>query len=414
MNQESTNIMASAMQKLLNTLYQGHGLQALVDVATELFDNHITINDITYKILAISNKPVYTNEILENQRRLGYVDIRNIDDARHIGNLIPNIRKSDKVIFMINPETNEEWLFKGIKIRGIFVAEIAIVANNHPFQEIDSLLLEEFSKIVSLEMEKNHFFKENKGTLFNYFFGDLIENKMNDKETLILRAHTLDLTFYEWNQIFSIVDKNNTISIEKKQYICKQLRNVIPDLRWTIYDQTLVFFLSRPQRSILTETEKKHFEEFLMYNQLVAGCSQPYQDLLESPNKYKQSITAAELGLESGWEQYLFDYDEMITPNIMKTLSLSMKPEELLPQYLTPLIAYDAAKKSCLLETLNYYLRYPNDPVRAAKELNIHYNTFLYRINKIKELSEIDLENGDVRFQIQLYFCFVEYIRKHL
>lgn len=414
MNQESTELMASAMQKLLNTLYEGHGLQALVDVATELFDNHITINDIAYKILAISNKPVYTNEILENQRVLGYVDVRNIDDARHIGDLIPNIRKSDEVIFMINPETNEEWLFKGIKIRGIFVAEIAIVANTHPFREIDYLLLEEFSKIVSLEMEKNHFFKENKGTLFNYFFGDLIKNKINDKETILQRAHTLDLIFYDWNQIFSIVDKHNTISIEKKQYICKQLRNVIPDLRWTIYDQALVFFLSRPQRTLMTETEKNRFEEFLMYNQLVAGCSQPYQDLLESPNKYKQSITAATLGLESRYEQYFFEYDEMITPNVMKTLSLSMKPEELLPQYLTPLIAYDTAKKSCLLETLKYYLKYPTDPVRAAKELNIHYNTFLYRINKIKELSEIDLENGDVRFQIQLYFYFVESIKRNL
>lgn len=65
--------------------------------------------------------------------------------------------------------------------------------------------------------------------------------------------------------------------------------------------------------------------------------------------------------------------------------------------------------KGTELLLLEKYLQFVDDSVTAAQELNIHRNTLLYRINKTKELTGIDLENGDSHFQIQLYFKLVEY-----
>ncbi|HQQ89484.1 MAG TPA: helix-turn-helix domain-containing protein [Oscillospiraceae bacterium] len=58
---------------------------------------------------------------------------------------------------------------------------------------------------------------------------------------------------------------------------------------------------------------------------------------------------------------------------------------------------------------MEQYLLHVDDPVSAARELHIHRNTLLYRINKIRELTEIDLRDGDERLKIQLYLKFLKY-----
>ncbi|MBQ9987571.1 MAG: helix-turn-helix domain-containing protein, partial [Erysipelotrichales bacterium] len=81
------------------------------------------------------------------------------------------------------------------------------------------------------------------------------------------------------------------------------------------------------------------------------------------------------------------------------------------PECIKVIKQHDEEKGTELLSTLEGYLRYVGDPVTAALDLNIHRNTLLYRINKIKDLTGIDLENGDIRFNIQLYFKLVEYLK---
>ena len=81
------------------------------------------------------------------------------------------------------------------------------------------------------------------------------------------------------------------------------------------------------------------------------------------------------------------------------------------PECIKVIKQHDEEKGTELLPTLERYLQYVGDPVTAALDMNIHRNTLLYRINKIKDLTDINLEDGDTRFKIQLYFKLVEYLK---
>ncbi|MBQ6701028.1 MAG: helix-turn-helix domain-containing protein, partial [Oscillospiraceae bacterium] len=85
------------------------------------------------------------------------------------------------------------------------------------------------------------------------------------------------------------------------------------------------------------------------------------------------------------------------------------EPRDFCPDEIEAIQQYDADNNSELLLTLEKYLYYVDDPVSAAKSLNIHRNTLLYRINKIKELTGLDLSNGDERFKVQLYLKLSHY-----
>ncbi|GFN23690.1 helix-turn-helix domain-containing protein [Thermanaeromonas sp. C210] len=69
---------------------------------------------------------------------------------------------------------------------------------------------------------------------------------------------------------------------------------------------------------------------------------------------------------------------------------------------LGPLLEYDKSKGSNLMETLVEYFRCGNNIKQMAKKLYIHYNTAIYRIELIQKLLNVDLNNPDDRFNIQL------------
>lgn len=54
------------------------------------------------------------------------------------------------------------------------------------------------------------------------------------------------------------------------------------------------------------------------------------------------------------------------------------------------------------MSTLEYYFKYNHNVTEASKAMFIHRNTFIYRIEKMKELLQTDFKDADELFQIQL------------
>ncbi len=71
---------------------------------------------------------------------------------------------------------------------------------------------------------------------------------------------------------------------------------------------------------------------------------------------------------------------------------------------------YDKAHNSMYLETLDAYLRFNGHLGAVAESLICHKNTINYRISKIRDLLNIDLNDGDTRFQLQLSLHIWKYL----
>ncbi len=70
--------------------------------------------------------------------------------------------------------------------------------------------------------------------------------------------------------------------------------------------------------------------------------------------------------------------------------------------WLSELMAYDNDQHSELLETLGAYFGNNGNTALTAKELNIHRNTLAYRLNRIAEITCLDLDDADVRLNLHL------------
>lgn len=400
--------IVSAMRRILDELYKNTGLQALTEVASEVFENPIFINDTAFKILAMSQKTVFSDNTLEEEKKLGYIHADNLNSMKR-DRAVERYRSTDEITYSERADKDERWLFKSVKLHGITVADIAIVDNNRPFRDLDYELLDRFSKIVAIEMEKNEFYKDNKGIMYSYFLADLFSGKLQSQKTLEQRIKLLNWKLYGNFQLAVINDSKSTMHDEKIQFIGREIRNIIADCRWTYFQKNFVIFLSRPNEEMISGLERTEFRRFLKENNLYAGVSAVFSNLRSAAQYYTQALRCAEAGVCAESETRVFYYDETIPYCAAMLLSKRYDLEDFRPSCVLKIQKYDSENKTNLLETLEKYLFYVNDPVSAAKALNIHRNTLLYRIHKAEELSGADLGNGDVRLAIQLYLKFLKY-----
>jgi PucR family transcriptional regulator, purine catabolism regulatory protein len=70
---------------------------------------------------------------------------------------------------------------------------------------------------------------------------------------------------------------------------------------------------------------------------------------------------------------------------------------------LGPLEVSDANRRSEFVRTLDAFLRAGGNHMRAARDLNVHRNTLIYRLERIQELlGGVDLEDPETRLNLQL------------
>lgn len=67
-----------------------------------------------------------------------------------------------------------------------------------------------------------------------------------------------------------------------------------------------------------------------------------------------------------------------------------------------PLVEHDKDSNDDLITSLKEYAINQCNVTKAAKELYIHRNTLTYRLNKIEDILNCNLDNYDIQLSLQL------------
>jgi DNA-binding PucR family transcriptional regulator len=195
----------------------------------------------------------------------------------------------------------------------------------------------------------------------------------------------------------------------RTQKSANEIQNILPDCRWTLHHKNVIVLLNRQHAPLLTEKETEQLSHFLRGSNLSLGMSDCFDNILETPKYYRQAARAVELGLFTTKGENIFKYSDYVFCYIAQVISKKNDLQDFCHPASLFLQKYDAENGTSLIDTLDKYLIHVNDPVAAAEALFIHRNTLLYRINKIKELTGLDLNNGDTRLKVQLSLKFLQF-----
>ncbi len=70
--------------------------------------------------------------------------------------------------------------------------------------------------------------------------------------------------------------------------------------------------------------------------------------------------------------------------------------------WLSDILSYDAQNHSDLLLTMSVYFGNNGNMAATAKQLNVHRNTLVYRLNRIAEITQLDMDDADVQLNLHL------------
>ena len=401
------NIMTSHMYRLIQVLHSNKGIHALIDEAYSVLQNPILLVDAGYKILASRQANVEKRPDLEEQSNQGYMNEQNII-AMKKARLYEKARESKYPYYSKQSSEHDAWITALVFVHGIESAHIAVMETNRKFTEEDFELIDFLCRLVSLELQKTDFYKTNASLKHSFFLSELLDNHMRDINTINQRIKSLNWKVTDFMYIMTITEQQADFFDRKAQLISKQLNQLLPHSRWVIYEGKIVFLLCLSDQSKTLFEENSSLQEFLKINDLNASISRCFSSFLDIRKYYEESLTAYDFGLKLSPNSQIFMYEDFICQHIGKILSKTYDLEDFYHTGIMQIKKYDKEHKTNLLETLKEYLKYPDNPSAASKNLFIHKNTLFYRMSKIKELFPIDLSDGEDRLKMHLTLKFME------
>ena len=129
-------------------------------------------------------------------------------------------------------------------------------------------------------------------------------------------------------------------------------------------------------------------------------CSYPFAGIRNMSIQYKQARKALEKGVKDYYNCALEDMTALYRDPLLRRLAIHPA--------LDRLREYDSLKSTDFYHILRVYLQCERDRVLTAKRLFVHKNTLVYRLKRIVEIFDLDLDNAYEREYLTVSFLVME------
>lgn len=309
--------------------------------------------------------------------------------------------------------------------RNTVYGNIFLINMNKDVHGTDIQVLESASSIIALELLKKISIQEIENKYKVEFFDDLISSDKKRKSKAIERSN-----YYKFDKDADYCTL--TISVLNEASITDRLEHLNRDISKVMYlvdsycqSKELVYLVANRKSQInvvLMLKDKKdpimesrtiasQFEELIVQKMInlkfVVGIGRVYtgiDNMYKSLHDSQKAVQAA----ENYTEARIIEFDEL---GIYKIFCNSDLKDELFDFYektLEPLVRYDNKKDTELVKTLKVYYEANGNLKKMSEKLFTHYNTVLYRVNRIQEITACNLENEKQRYSLQTAIKIME------
>jgi hypothetical protein len=127
-----------------------------------------------------------------------------------------------------------------------------------------------------------------------------------------------------------------------------------------------------------------------------------------APQALRQAQHAIDVGIRIGRAGETTSYEELGIYRLLLQIGDLHQLRQFALDVLGPLIDYDARHKVNLVVTLSTYLNQHESLKQTARVLRVHVNTVTYRIQRIEQLTALDLTNPDDRLSAHVAAKIIE------
>ena len=190
--------------------------------------------------------------------------------------------------------------------------------------------------------------------------------------------------------------------------ICNYLENTIPASCATEYKGNAVLFINLDLCTMTVQEISDKIEGFIKSSMLSAGYSRKMLGHFNFHRQYTQASVTLQVGKRKNPAESIHYFDSIALPYILEQATRRLPGTMICHEGLLELKKHDEENQTQYMETLRVYLEQHLSATQAARELFIHRSTFLYRLDRIKEILQSELDDPEEIFYLELSFRLLE------
>lgn len=132
------------------------------------------------------------------------------------------------------------------------------------------------------------------------------------------------------------------------------------------------------------------------------GIGQLYPDLMSIPKSYREAAQAAKIGRSLKGPNGVHVFTDLGIYRMLLQFATTQNPNEFYCDALERLLEYDQQADKELVKTLAAFLECNGNLTETSERLYIHRNTLKYRLERIRDITQIDLDDSENRLMLHL------------
>jgi purine catabolism regulator len=305
-----------------------------------------------------------------------------------------------------------------------FYGRLTVYETDYKLSDRDEITIERAAMVAALEMVNRLAVTAVEMRYYNEFVNEVLVADLAEERTLRQRGKDLGIDLARSHTVAVIhiltgaacggengEDEDGKLQI--LQHVVQGLRDKFADAAVGYKHDSILLFLPRPGRGGATAENYRQqiqtIQQFVQDKvsgvyplaQVLIGAGRPGSGLAELQSSYREAVRAYQLGRTVWPSRQVLCFADLGVYRLLGNADES-ELRAFVQETIGPVLAYDKKKDSELLKTLEQYFECQGNLKKVSETMFVHYNTVLYRLDRITELTEIDLDDANARLNLHV------------
>jgi PucR family transcriptional regulator, purine catabolism regulatory protein len=385
---------------------EGQGFGAMTEVMCKLTGNVIVIQDKRLEVQAISwpsNTTVDREALiaaLEDREALPPILRNRKAAAKARQTYWQQLLPIENMGRLISP------IISGDRARGY----LSVVGPADDLDMLDSLTVEHGAAACALEMAKAKAVSEAKKALRGDFLEGLLAGSLPRKEIERLEGrldhdtkvpHAVMVVAWLSNPAHSLRRLETSVHWVLSNHPRTALVHIYGNHHLIIF-QGLKTVEDMDSAQQLGRRIREQIESEFPDSTIIGGISGPALTLGDWPLVYDEALQAMQLGIRLQLTNQVVEFSSLGIYRLLYGFEDDPKIRGFTNEIIGPLVVYDNQNRGSLVKTVEAYFAHHGNISQTAESLFVHRNTLLYRMERIQELTRLQLDQANMRLALHL------------
>lgn len=392
-------------EEKLEELSKEGNVQEMLDISFRIFRNPLILSSSDYFIIAYSS-------IIDSKSELsGLVDPDAIfeynkeyrDDVEN-----HNYKKKVGAFCTSGYITGSKSLCVNLFDQDKYAYRLTMVEELVRFAPFEGAVLERLAEFVQIALSKQLYVQADMGYRLDRILSEILANGNAEEE--VMNSWFGEFGWRPEHKYFCITLKLAALDLEDMtvRFICSHIEKLLPNACAFPYGNYITIFVNLNRFGGDIEDAISNIVYFLRDSFLKAGISNVFHGFDSLIHYYRQSVIALEVGNQKSPFKWIHRFDDIALDYLLDQCRGELPEHLVCSRKIMGLKEYDEQHNTDYYNTLHVYVKNHLNAVQTAKLLFIHRSTFLYRMEKIKELLRLNLDDYDTLLYVMITFKIME------